>query len=48
MLGSLGITSEETDILRGYCDSQAAGGGGASTTPPPVAEVQECYNLPRN
>lgn len=46
MLGSLGITSEETDILRGYCDSQAAGGGGASTTPPPVAEVQECYNLP--
>ncbi|KAL7143523.1 hypothetical protein ABFS83_08G196600 [Erythranthe nasuta] len=44
MLGTLGITAEEGDTLRGYCD--AAEHGGSSTTPP-AAAVHQCYNLPR-
>ncbi|KAI3465992.1 hypothetical protein Pfo_022655 [Paulownia fortunei] len=43
MLGSLGITTEESDILRGYCDATADGG---SSAPPPTS-VHQCYNLPR-
>ncbi|XP_073153862.1 egg cell-secreted protein 1.4-like [Henckelia pumila] len=36
MLGSLGISTEESDILRGYCDATAAKGeGGGSANPPP-------------
>ncbi|XP_042495162.1 egg cell-secreted protein 1.4-like [Macadamia integrifolia] len=31
MLGSLGFTPEESDILRGYCDAAT----GETTTPPP-------------
>ncbi|KAK4420464.1 Egg cell-secreted protein 1.1 [Sesamum alatum] len=42
MLGSLGITPEESDILRGYCDAAAA----AAAAPPPAA-LHHCYNLPR-
>ncbi|KAL0406672.1 UNVERIFIED_CONTAM: Egg cell-secreted protein 1.1 [Sesamum latifolium] len=42
MLGSLGITAEESDILRGYCDAAAA----AAAAPPPAA-LHQCYNLPR-
>ncbi|KAL0311385.1 UNVERIFIED_CONTAM: Egg cell-secreted protein 1.1 [Sesamum angustifolium] len=41
MLGSLGITTEESDILRGYCDAAAA-----AAAPPPAA-LHQCYNLPR-
>ncbi|KAL8510008.1 hypothetical protein ACS0TY_017004 [Phlomoides rotata] len=44
MLGTIGITSEESDVLRGYCD--AADDGGATTAPPPATE-QKCYNFPR-
>ncbi|KAL8542002.1 hypothetical protein ACS0TY_003023 [Phlomoides rotata] len=43
MLATIGITSEESDVLRGYCD--AADDSGA-TTPPP-ATLQNCYNFPR-
>ncbi|CAA0816365.1 Egg cell-secreted protein 1.1 [Striga hermonthica] len=35
MLGSLGITAEESDVLRGYCDATAARGGGSTGAPPP-------------
>lgn len=38
MLGTIGITSEESDVLRGYCDA---------TAPPPAASVQKCHNFPR-
>ncbi|KAK6132562.1 hypothetical protein DH2020_033664 [Rehmannia glutinosa] len=41
MMGSLGITTEESDILRGYCD--AAAGSGGSASPPAVSRD----NLPR-
>ncbi|KAL2496589.1 Egg cell-secreted protein 1.4 [Forsythia ovata] len=34
MLGSLGITTEEGNILRGYCDASNSGAG--STTPPAI------------
>ncbi|PIN11449.1 hypothetical protein CDL12_15950 [Handroanthus impetiginosus] len=34
MLGSLGYTSEEGDILRGYCDASDA--DSAATPPPPL------------
>ncbi|KAL7143528.1 hypothetical protein ABFS83_08G197100 [Erythranthe nasuta] len=49
MMGALGITAEEGDILRGYCDTAEHGGGGSTTTPPPpaAAAVHQCYNLPR-
>ncbi|KAI3461971.1 hypothetical protein Pfo_018634 [Paulownia fortunei] len=36
MLGSLGYTSEEGDILRGYCDASDAG----SEVPPPPSPPQ--------
>ncbi|KAL9160410.1 hypothetical protein ABFS82_08G197600 [Erythranthe guttata] len=51
MMGTLGITAEEGDILRGYCDAAEHGGSTTTTTatPPPsaVAAVHQCYNLPR-
>ncbi|KAL7103843.1 hypothetical protein ACP275_08G204700 [Erythranthe tilingii] len=50
MMGTLGITAEEGDILRGYCDAAEHGGSSTTTTatpPPPPASVHQCYNLPR-
>lgn len=38
MLGSLGISTEEGDILLGYCDASAANHG-SSAPPPPVTPV---------
>ncbi|KAL3821298.1 hypothetical protein ACJIZ3_007203 [Penstemon smallii] len=35
MMGSLGITTEESNILRGYCDA-TVGDDGSSTAPPPT------------
>ncbi|KAL7103842.1 hypothetical protein ACP275_08G204600 [Erythranthe tilingii] len=48
MMGTLGITAEEGDILRGYCDAAEHGGSSTptTTTPTPTA-VHQCYNLPR-
>ncbi|XP_041989954.1 egg cell-secreted protein 1.1-like [Salvia splendens] len=40
MLGTLGITAEESNVLRGYCDAAAAG-------PPPASTLEKCYNFPR-
>ncbi|PIN00673.1 hypothetical protein CDL12_26822 [Handroanthus impetiginosus] len=38
MLGTLGITTQESDILRGYCDAASDDGGadGGFSSPPPV------------
>ncbi|KAL1558451.1 egg cell-secreted protein 1.1-like [Salvia divinorum] len=38
MLGTLGITAEESNVLRGYCDAAA---------PPPASGLEQCYNFPR-
>lgn len=37
MLGTLGITPEESNVLRGYCDA----------APPPASTLEKCYNFPR-
>ncbi|KAG6415330.1 hypothetical protein SASPL_122739 [Salvia splendens] len=37
MLGTLGITAEESNVLRGYCDA----------APPPASTLEKCYNFPR-
>lgn len=50
MLGTIGITSEESDVLRGYCDAAAADDGGdtpGSAAAPPPAAKQQCYTFPR-
>ncbi|XP_047974745.1 egg cell-secreted protein 1.1-like [Salvia hispanica] len=39
MLATLGITPEESNVLRGYCDAAAA--------PPPASNLDNCYNFPR-
>ncbi|KAL1566355.1 egg cell-secreted protein 1.2-like [Salvia divinorum] len=44
MLGTLGITAQEGDVLRGYCD--AADGGGAPP-PPRASTAEQCYTFPR-
>lgn len=45
LLGSLGFTSQETDVLRGYCD--AADSSGSVSLPPPfyVAPNTSVYGL---
>ncbi|GJY42314.1 egg cell-secreted protein 1.1-like protein [Tanacetum coccineum] len=35
LLGSLGFSSQEDDILRGYCDASEDNGDGPMATPPP-------------
>lgn len=50
MLSTLGITAQESNVLRGYCDSAASADTGATTTtaaPPPASTLHQCYNLPR-
>ncbi|KAI3502708.1 hypothetical protein L1887_30948 [Cichorium endivia] len=37
LLGALGFTNEEGDILRGYCDTSDDNGNVPTTTPPPQA-----------
>ncbi|CAK9142658.1 unnamed protein product [Ilex paraguariensis] len=44
MLGSLGFTSKEGDILRGYCD--ASDSGSATTPPSPPHTVEPNATIP--
>ncbi|XP_041997880.1 egg cell-secreted protein 1.2-like [Salvia splendens] len=46
MLGTLDITTQEGDVLRGYCDAATNGGGGAAP-PPRASTVEQCYSFPR-
>ncbi|KAI3903758.1 hypothetical protein MKW92_040445 [Papaver armeniacum] len=42
MLGSLGFTEEEGDILRGYCDAAAGGDDGVrSPSPPSIVPIMK-------
>ncbi|GER45106.1 hypothetical protein STAS_22017 [Striga asiatica] len=44
MLRSLGITAEESDVLRGYCDATVARDGGSTGAPPPPPLLEHhCY-----
>ncbi|KAI8540687.1 hypothetical protein RHMOL_Rhmol08G0005400 [Rhododendron molle] len=48
MLGSLGFTPEEGDILRGYCDAAESDSGSGSSPPPPEAFVGPNVNMSRD
>ncbi|XP_057796005.1 egg cell-secreted protein 1.2-like [Salvia miltiorrhiza] len=42
MLGTLGITTEEGNVLRGYCDAT-----NSATASAPASSLDQCYNFPR-
>ncbi|KAH6795587.1 hypothetical protein C2S51_036573 [Perilla frutescens var. frutescens] len=46
MLGTLGITTEETNVLRGYCDATATSTSTAAP-PPSSTTLHQCYEFPR-
>lgn len=46
MLGSLGYTSQEGDMLLGYCDSSSHGGPSSTTTPPKAHNGTTVFRVP--